>query len=37
MPALLEGLKLSNKAAHVGFDWPNTKVSSVGSRAKSHP
>jgi MazG family protein len=23
MPALLEGLKLSNKAAHVGFDWPN--------------
>ncbi len=22
MPALLEGLKLSNKAAHVGFDWP---------------
>ena len=23
MPALLEALKLSNKAAHVGFDWPN--------------
>ena len=23
MPSLLEGLKLSNKAAHVGFDWPN--------------
>lgn len=23
MPALLEGLKLSNKAANVGFDWPN--------------
>lgn len=23
MPALLEGLKLSNKAAHVGFDWPS--------------
>ena len=23
MPALLEGLKLSNRAAHVGFDWPN--------------
>jgi len=23
MPALLEGLKLSNKAAHVGFDWRN--------------
>jgi MazG family protein len=23
MPALLEGTKLSNKAAHVGFDWPN--------------
>jgi len=23
MPALLESLKLSNKAAHVGFDWPN--------------
>jgi MazG family protein len=23
MPALLEGLKLSNKAAHVGFDWPH--------------
>lgn len=23
MPALLEGLKLSNKAAHFGFDWPN--------------
>ncbi len=23
MPALLEGLKLSNKAAGVGFDWPN--------------
>ena len=23
MPALLEGQKLSNKAAHVGFDWPN--------------
>ena len=22
MPALLEGWKLSNKAAHVGFDWP---------------
>ena len=22
MPALLEGLKLSSKAAHVGFDWP---------------
>ncbi|MGA2990133.1 MAG: nucleoside triphosphate pyrophosphohydrolase [Candidatus Korobacteraceae bacterium] len=22
MPALLEALKLSNKAAHVGFDWP---------------
>ena len=22
MPALLEGTKLSNKAAHVGFDWP---------------
>jgi MazG family protein len=25
MPALLEGLKLSNKAAHVGFDWPNVE------------
>jgi MazG family protein len=23
MPAVLEGLKLSNKAAHVGFDWPS--------------
>ena len=23
MPALLEGLKLSKKAAHVGFDWPS--------------
>ena len=23
MPALLEGMKLSNKAAHVGFDWPS--------------
>jgi len=23
MPALLEGTKLSNKAAHVGFDWPS--------------
>jgi MazG family protein len=23
MPALLEGLKLSNKAAHAGFDWPD--------------
>jgi len=23
MPALLEGLKLSNRAANVGFDWPN--------------
>lgn len=23
MPALMEGLKLSNKAAHVGFDWPS--------------
>jgi MazG family protein len=23
MPALLESLKLSNKAAHVGFDWPS--------------
>jgi len=23
MPALLEGLKLSNKAAGVGFDWPS--------------
>jgi MazG family protein len=23
MPALLESLKLSNKAAQVGFDWPN--------------
>ena len=23
MPALMEGLKLSNRAAHVGFDWPN--------------
>jgi MazG family protein len=23
MPALLEGTKLSNKAAHVGFDWPD--------------
>src|ERR1700687_4907426 len=23
MPALLEGLKLSNKAAHVGFAWPS--------------
>jgi len=23
MPALMEGMKLSNKAAHVGFDWPN--------------
>ena len=23
MPALLEGLKLSNRAAHIGFDWPN--------------
>ncbi len=23
MPALMEGLKLSNKAAHVGFDWPD--------------
>lgn len=22
MPALMEGTKLSNKAAHVGFDWP---------------
>ncbi len=22
MPALLEGMKLSSKAAHVGFDWP---------------
>jgi uncharacterized protein YabN with tetrapyrrole methylase and pyrophosphatase domain len=26
MPALLEGLKLSNKAAHVGFDWPNIEA-----------
>jgi MazG family protein len=26
MPALLEGLKLSNKAAHVGFDWPNLEA-----------
>ncbi len=25
MPALMEGLKLSNKAAHVGFDWPNVE------------
>ncbi len=23
MPALLEGMKLSKKAAHVGFDWPS--------------
>jgi tetrapyrrole methylase family protein/MazG family protein/ATP diphosphatase len=23
MPALLEGHKLSSRAAHVGFDWPN--------------
>jgi MazG family protein len=23
MPAMLEGLKLSNKAAQVGFDWPS--------------
>ncbi len=23
MPSLLEGTKLSNKAAHVGFDWPD--------------
>ncbi len=23
MPSLLEGLKLGNKAAHVGFDWPS--------------
>ena len=23
MPALLEGFKLSKKAAHVGFDWPS--------------
>lgn len=23
MPALMEGLKLSNKAANVGFDWPD--------------
>ena len=22
IPALLEALKLSNRAAHVGFDWP---------------
>ena len=29
MPALLEGLKLSNRAAHVGFDWPNIEVFST--------
>ncbi len=23
MPALLEAHKLSSRAAHVGFDWPN--------------
>src|SRR5262249_3441730 len=25
MPALLEAHKLSSKAAHVGFDWPNVE------------
>src|SRR6201984_931289 len=25
MPALLEAYKLSSKAAHVGFDWPNVE------------
>jgi MazG family protein len=25
MPALLEGHKLSSRAAHVGFDWPNVE------------
>jgi ATP diphosphatase len=25
MPALLEAHKISNKAAHVGFDWPNVE------------
>jgi MazG family protein len=32
IPALLEAIKLSSKAAHVGFDWPN-----IGSTSTSFP